>query len=245
MNEADLYFNALIEGAACINNDSLAIAELEKLRIKQYDLPDSLYESLISRLDFKLGSKYLNLYNYELAQEHFEHCIAIRSRIYGNDSLNTGLVYGNIGFLFQAKHNYHLAAKNYEYALKILQKHLPENHINIIRLHTNLGTTYGCLADEPTHKMASEIHFKLATKSLDNLYGKSVTALKEKYHNYINTPLGQISLVQTPNRPFEHTHEAWKNLLLQKDLILANNGHVPGWTDLPSDKESKDNPHLL
>lgn len=245
LNEADLYFNALIEGAACINNDSLAITELEKLQITQYDLPDSLYESLISRLDFKLGSKYLNLYNYELAQKHFEHCIAIRNKIYGKDSLNTGLVYGNIGFLFQAKHSYLLAAKNYEYALKILQKNLPENHINIIRLHTNLGTTYGCLANESTYKLASEMHFKQATKALDNLYGKNATVLKEKYRNYIDTPLGIISLAQTPNRPFEHTHDAWKKLLVQKDFLLANNGHVPGWTDLPSDKEVKDNPHSL
>lgn len=192
LNEADLYFNSLIEGAACINNDSLAISELEKLKIKQYDLPDSLYKSLISRLDFKIGCKYLNLYDHNSAQEHFEHCISIREDLYGNDSLSIGLVYGNIGYMFQAKRNYLVAAKNYEHALKILRNHLPENHINIIRLHTNLGTTYSCLSNESTYKLLSEMHFMAAVNALDNLHGKESSSIKKKYSDYINTPLGNI-----------------------------------------------------
>ena len=241
LNEADLYFNSLIESAASIDDDSFAISELEKLKIKQYDLPDSLYKSLISRLDFKIGCKYLNLYDHNIAQEHFEHCTAIRKDLYGNDSLSVGLVYGNIGYMFQAKRNYLVAAKYYEHALQILQKHLPANHINIIRLHTNLGTTYSCLSNEPTYKLLSETHFMTAINALENLHGKDSSIIKQKYSDYINTPFGNVSIAITPNRPYEHTHEAWKKLLEQKDCLLMNNVYVPGWTDLPrNDKLQND-----
>lgn len=209
--EAELYFNSLIEAAASITDIMQSITALENIHIIQYDLPDSTYKALIGRLNFKLGYKYLTENRFDEAKIQFNNCLQLRKELFGENSPSVGLVYGNIGYLYQAQKNYSAAAENYEQSLIILQKHLPRNHIEIIRLHTNLGITYSCLSNEPTHKLLSETHFHSAELAIEDIYFKDKSDIK---YQKMAQSLKQKKLIKSQNIDFSVSDIFKGNLLI-------------------------------
>lgn len=137
--ELELYYSALIEAAACIEETDDSITALRQIDILETSLPEQTRQALSSRLIFKLAGKYLLLNDIVQADALFRECLDYRTKLYGADSVYVGLVYANIGFIYQEKEEYSKASRMYFDALKILEKHLPQNHINILRLYTNIA----------------------------------------------------------------------------------------------------------
>lgn len=167
--EAELYFNSIIESAASITDAYLSIEKLHDLHIKQGCLPTPNYQVILGRLYFKFAEKYLLINQVNTAIEKFDECIKIRTQILGADSIGVGLVMGNIGYLFQLQKDYTNAISYYENSLKILYKYLPENHINIIKLHTNLGVAYYCATSLQNNISLSNKHFEIAKSNAEFL----------------------------------------------------------------------------
>lgn len=160
--EAELYFNSLIEAAASITDTYLSIKKLQDIHFKQGCLPMQNYQVILGRLYFKFAEKYLLINQFNNAKDKFDECIKIRTQILGADSIGVGLVLGNIGYLFHLQKDYSNAVSYYENSLKILYKYLPENHINIIKLHTNLGVAYYYATTLDKNMRLSNKHFEIA-----------------------------------------------------------------------------------
>lgn len=189
--EAELYFNSIIECAASITDVYFSIKKLQDLHIKQGCLPMPNYQVILGRLYFKFAEKYLLINQFNNAKEKFDECIKIRTQILGADSIGVGLVMGNIGYLFQLQKDYTNAINYYEKSLKILYKYLPENHINIIKLHTNLGVAYYCATTLQNNIKLSNRHFEIAKSNaeflqLDNKNGNN------KYNNGLGHPFDEL-----------------------------------------------------
>ena len=158
--ELELYYSALIESAACIEEHDDAITALRQIDIPETSLPEHTRQSLSSRLMFKLAGKYLLLNDIAQADALFRECLDCRIKLYGADSVYVGLVYANIGFLYQETKEYPKASRMYFDALKILEKNLPRNHINIVRLYSNLAACLFAsknLFDNHSSKLYSQI----------------------------------------------------------------------------------------
>ena len=145
--ELELYYSALIETAACIEEPNEAITALKQIDIPEGSLSEHTRQALFSRQLFKLAGKYLLLNDIEQANMLFDECLDHRMKLYGADSIYVGLVYANIGFTYQEKKEYSKASRMYFDALKILEKHLPKNHINLIRLYSNLAACLHASSD--------------------------------------------------------------------------------------------------
>lgn len=140
--ELELYYSALIEAAACITNTHDSIKALNEINIPNGTLTIQEKDALLGRLYFKLGCKYLLLNNFDEAEMLFRLSLDVRAEVFGADSIYAGLTTGNIAFLLQSKKEYSVALLLYELALGILKNHLPQNHINIVRIYTNMGACY-------------------------------------------------------------------------------------------------------
>lgn len=181
LHEAELFFNAVIEHAACENDPTLCIKKLQEIKIDRDCLPQDNYEMLLSRIYFKIASNYLLLEDYDKAEDLFNESLLIRNRILGTDSVSSGLALGNIAFSFQKLKKYELAAEYYEKGIQILSKHYPKNHMNLIRMHLNCATAYHCANATPSNKLLSELHFNLATSSAENVVIENKTKKKKGF----------------------------------------------------------------
>lgn len=181
LHEAELFFNAVIEHAACENAPTLCIKKLQEIKIDEDCLPKDNYEMLLSRIYFKIASNYLLLEDYDKAEDIFNESLLIRNRILGTDSISSGLALGNIAYSFEKMKKYELAAEYYEKSIQILSKHYPPNHMNLIRMHLNCAAAYYCATATPSNNFLSELHFHLATSSAKNIVVENRTKKKKDF----------------------------------------------------------------
>lgn len=179
LNEAELFFNAVIEHAACEEDPALCIKKLEEIHIDGECLPNDNHQMLLSRIAFKIASTYLTLEEYEKAKELFNESLRIRNQILGPESISSGLALGNIAYSFQKMGEYVVAAEYYELGISILSKHYPKNHMNLIRMHINCATAYQCAKPASKYKLLAELHFDLAKESADEVVVENRFSKKE------------------------------------------------------------------
>lgn len=218
LHEAELFFNAVIEHAACESDPVLCIKKLQEIKIDKDCIPNDNYEMLLSRISFKIASTYLLLEDYAKAEAIFIESLNTRNRILGPESISSGLALGNIAYSFQKMGKYDLAIEYYEMGIRILSKHYPENHMNLIRMHLNCATAYNCSGNSPTTRMMAELHFDVATSSAQQVVVENRTEKKKKKKRIFDS-FFEIPLMHLENQGI--SIEDFQNM---RTHILPNNG---------------------
>lgn len=184
--------------------------QVEIIRLEDL-LQNTTSEELKINLLDQMATLSSELNQYQKALEYYENALQICEEVFGENHIETAVIYSNLGSLFQSMGKYDKALSFFEKAIKIEENVVGENHLNTATSYNNLGSLY---QDVEEYEKALPL-FEKALKIQQELIGENHFDTAGSYNN--------IGMIYKQQKEYQKSLQYFEKALHVHKQVLSDN----------------------